>query len=135
MRALAAIVFDFDGVLADCQHGTLLPGAEAFARHAAAAMPIAIASGAMSEEVETLLDAAGLRALFTSIIGVDRAPRSKPSPDPFLAALHGLADAGFAVDPARTVAIDDSLWGLVALTLDMLDTLVAGRDPHLAHPR
>jgi beta-phosphoglucomutase len=114
MRTLAAIIFDFDGVLGDCEHGTLLPGAEAFVRDAAAVVPLGIASGAMSHAIEDILDAHGLAGCFTSIIGVDRAVRSKPAPDPFLEALHRIAASGFVVEPSRTVAIDDSVWGLVA---------------------
>jgi beta-phosphoglucomutase-like phosphatase (HAD superfamily) len=114
MGALAAIVFDFDGVIADCRSGTLLAGAERFIRSAATAVPLGIASGAMTHEIEALLDKFGLRDLFTAIIGVDQTVRSKPSPDPFLEALHRITAAGFEIDPGRAVAIDDSLWGLVA---------------------
>lgn len=111
---LEAIVFDFDGVLFDCRRSLILPGAAQFVRQAAAAVPVAIASGAMTEDIETQLAAHGLDGLFTAIVGADQTARSKPSPDPFLEALHRLRAAGHRIDAARTVAIDDSLWGLVA---------------------
>ena len=114
MRALAAIVFDFDGVIADCRRGVLLPGAAAFVRAAAGAVPIGIASGALTHDIERLLSDHGLLNLFGAVIGADRTARSKPSPDPFLEALHRLAADGRTLDPARAVAIDDSLYGLVA---------------------
>jgi beta-phosphoglucomutase-like phosphatase (HAD superfamily) len=114
MRALAAIIFDFDGVVADCRHGVLLPGAADFVRAAARRVPLGIASGAMTREIDEILDAHGLREIFAAVVGVDRSPRSKPSPDPYLAALRGIASLGHVVDPDRTVAIDDSVWGLVA---------------------
>jgi beta-phosphoglucomutase-like phosphatase (HAD superfamily) len=114
MSALAAIVFDFDGVVADCQRGELLPGAAAFVRAAAELVPLGIASGAATSEIDQLLDVHGLRHLFVSVVGVDQTRRSKPSPDPYLEALHRIARAGHRVSAERTVAIDDSVWGLVA---------------------
>lgn len=114
MRTLSAVIFDFDGVIADCQRSVLLPGAEQFVRAVARVVPIGIASGAHTHEIEALLDEYGLRAEFTAVIGIDQSLRSKPSPDPFLETLHRFTAAGHAVDPTRTVAIDDSVWGLVA---------------------
>jgi beta-phosphoglucomutase-like phosphatase (HAD superfamily) len=114
MRALHAIVFDFDGVIADCRQSILLPGAAAFLRRAAAVVPIAIASGAVTREIDDILERHALRAIFSAVVGADRTLRSKPSPDPYLDAMRGLERAGHLVDPRRSVAIDDSVWGLVA---------------------
>jgi beta-phosphoglucomutase-like phosphatase (HAD superfamily) len=111
---LAAIMFDFDGVIADCQRGVLLPGAEAFVRAAGTVIPLGIASGAMTHEIDGLLQEHDLRHLFTAVIGADQTARNKPSPDPYLEAFHRLTAAGHALDPSRTVAIDDSVWGLVS---------------------
>jgi beta-phosphoglucomutase-like phosphatase (HAD superfamily) len=114
MPTLDAIIFDFDGVVADCQRSVLLPGAAAFVRDAAQHVPLGIASGAVTRDIEDLLDRHELRDAFTAIVGIDQALRTKPSPDPYLEALHRINVAGFAAVAARTVAIDDSLWGLVA---------------------
>lgn len=93
----------------------LFPGAATFIRDAAAAVPIAIASGALSHEIEDVLDRAGLRSLFPVIVGADHTERSKPSPDPYLHAFARLQEAsGRTLDPMRTVAIEDSRWGLDA---------------------
>jgi beta-phosphoglucomutase len=93
----------------------LFPGAAEFVKQAAAAVPIAIASGALSHEIEDVLDRAGLRSLFPVIVGADHTERSKPSPDPYLHAFARLqAACGRTLDPARTVAIEDSHWGLEA---------------------
>jgi beta-phosphoglucomutase len=93
----------------------LFPGAADFIRQAAAAVPVAIASGALTHEVEDVLDRAGLRGLFSVIVGADQTERSKPSPDPYLEAFARLQmAAGRRLDPRRTVAIEDSKWGLMS---------------------
>ena len=92
----------------------LFPGAARFVRDAAAAVPVAIASGALTHEIEIILDRAGLRDVFATIVGADQTSRSKPSPDPYLEAFHRLRGAGHDIHPERTVAIEDSMWGLVS---------------------
>ena len=127
-HSLSAIIFDFDGVVADCQRATLLPGAAAFVRQAARAVPIGIASGATTREIEALLIEHGLRDAFVAIIGADQTSRSKPSPDPYLEAVYRIAAAGHPVDVSRTVAIDDSVWGLVAARTARLRCVGIARD-------
>lgn len=92
----------------------IFEGAAAFIRAAHAAVPTAIASGALTHEIEDQLDRAGLRDQFLAIVGADQCARTKPSPDPYLEAVHRLREAGHAVDSTRTVAIEDSVWGLVS---------------------
>jgi beta-phosphoglucomutase-like phosphatase (HAD superfamily) len=132
MQRLAAIIFDFDGVVADCRRGVLLPGAADFVRTAARVVPIGIASGAATREVEDLLDAFAIRRLFTAIVGADQTVRSKPSPDPYLEAVHRLETAGHLVERSRTVAIDDSVWGLVSARSARLRCVGVGRDDRFA---
>lgn len=91
----------------------LYPGAAAFIRKAAAVVPIAVASGAQTHEIEHVLDKASLRECFVTIVGADQTPASKPAPDPYLEAFARLGrHAERALDPRRTVAIEDSRWGL-----------------------
>lgn len=91
----------------------LFPGAADFIRRAAAAVPIAVASGAQTHEIEEVLDKAGLRAHFLAIVGADQTPASKPAPDPYLEAFARLGRiTGRTLSPGRTVAIEDSRWGL-----------------------
>jgi len=94
--------------------GTVLfPGATEFIREAAAAVPIAIASGAMRHEIEEVIDAAGVSDLFATIVAAGDTPQSKPSPAPYRLALERLRETrGRDIDPRRTVAIEDSKWGL-----------------------
>jgi beta-phosphoglucomutase len=83
--------------------------AACIARLAAAGLPLAIASGAFSHEIDAILSAADLRRYFLAIVGADDCVRGKPSPDPFLEACRRLG-----VPAAGAVAIEDSQWGLDA---------------------
>lgn len=91
----------------------LFPGATEFIRQAAAAVPIAIASGALRHEIDEILEAAGIEDLFSAIVASGDTPASKPSPEPYRLALDRLRQVtGTDLDPRRTVAIEDSRWGL-----------------------
>jgi beta-phosphoglucomutase-like phosphatase (HAD superfamily) len=91
----------------------LFPGAAAAVRRAAAAVPIAIASGALGAEIHKVLDREGLTSLFVAVVSAEDTPVSKPAPDPYLRASLLLADAMSApLAPADIVAIEDSPWGL-----------------------
>jgi beta-phosphoglucomutase len=93
----------------------LFPGAAGFIRQAAAVVPIAIASGALRHEIEDVLERTGLHSCFAAIVGADDTERSKPAPDPYLEAFRRLQmAAGGVLSPRRSVAIEDSRWGLDA---------------------
>jgi HAD superfamily hydrolase (TIGR01509 family) len=87
----------------------LYPGAPACVARLAAAFPLAIASGSLHAEIEDILAVANLRGPFTAIVGADDVARSKPAPDPYLAAA-----AALGVDPSVCVAIEDSSWGITS---------------------
>lgn len=101
------------GAVYDALRGSgalLFPGAAAcIQRLAAKAGPIAIASGAFREEIEPILEGAGLRQHFGAIVGARDATHSKPHPAPYLEAARRLQ-----VDPSHCVVIEDSMWGLDA---------------------
>jgi HAD superfamily hydrolase (TIGR01509 family) len=90
----------------------LFPGAASFIRQAAAAVPIAIASGAQRHEIEEILDATQLRNCFATIVAAGDTVRGKPAPDPYARAFQLLQRANGATTPGRCVAIEDSRWGL-----------------------
>lgn len=91
----------------------LFPGALEFIRKAAAEVPIAIASGALRHEIDKVIDAAGVADLFSTIVAAGDTPDSKPSPAPYRLAFEQLRErTGRALDPRRSVAIEDSHWGL-----------------------
>lgn len=93
----------------------LFPGAAAFIRAAATQVPIAIASGALTHEIEEVLERAGLGGMFPIIVGADQTARSKPDPEPYQTAFARLkVHSGRDLEPWRSVAIEDSRWGLVS---------------------
>ncbi len=93
----------------------LYPGAADFIRAAAAVVPIAVASGALTREIDHVLERAGLRSLFAVVVGADQTERSKPNSEPYLTAFAQLrARSGLDLVPWRSVAIEDSKWGLVS---------------------
>ena len=93
--------------------GVLFPGAREFIREAAAAVPIAIASGALKHEILEIINAAGIGDLFSVIVSSGDTPQSKPSPAPYVLAFERLREnCGRDLNPSRSVAIEDSRWGL-----------------------
>src|SRR5918994_607067 len=108
---IKAIVFDFDGVLADSEmlhlrvYNELL--AAAGVRRLGAEWPLGIASGARRGEIEIMLRGAGLMSAFRFIVAAGETDNGKPAPDPYLRAaeLHG-------VPPGACLAIEDSHAGL-----------------------
>ena len=90
----------------------LFPGAAAFIRQAAAAVPVAIASGAQRHEIEEILEATGLLGSFPVIVAAGETARGKPFPDPYARAFEQLDDANGRLSKGRCVAIEDSRWGL-----------------------
>jgi beta-phosphoglucomutase len=92
---------------------TLFPGAARFIREAAAVVPIAIASGAQRHEIHETLEAADLRSLFAVVVASGDTAASKPSPAPYMLAFEQLKQvSGRALECHRSVAIEDSRWGL-----------------------
>jgi beta-phosphoglucomutase len=91
----------------------LFPGAADAVRRSAAAVPIAIASGALGAEVHRVLEHAQLVNHFTAIVAAEDTPLSKPSPDPYLLAIARLTSAlSVQIAPHECVALEDSPWGL-----------------------
>jgi beta-phosphoglucomutase-like phosphatase (HAD superfamily) len=91
----------------------LFPGADAAIRRAAAAVPLAIASGALGPEIRRTLDRERLRGCFAAIVAAEDTPVGKPAPDPYLRALALLSEASDRPMAApECVAIEDSPWGL-----------------------
>lgn len=97
----------FAGYLA---HGDVLfPGAAACVARLAGRYRLGIASGALHEEIVTILGAAGLLQAFPVIVAADHVTACKPAPEPYLTAAKLLG-----VSPATCLAVEDSPPGLQA---------------------
>ena len=91
----------------------LFPGAVDFIRAAAAAVPIAIASGALRHEIDEIIDAAGIGDLFATIVASGDTPRASRRRRRTAWRSSGCATpAGATSTRAARVAIEDSRWGL-----------------------
>lgn len=76
--------------------------------------PLAIASGARRDEIERILEAAGLRKRFAALVSADDVENTKPHPAPYLTACQELATATGALAPADCVAFEDSPPGIAS---------------------
>ncbi len=85
-------------------------------RWTAGRVPVAIASGALREEVEHGLALAGLREAFAAVVTIDDVAAGKPDPAGYLLALERLnaAAGGPPVAAADTLALEDSNAGVAA---------------------
>jgi beta-phosphoglucomutase len=92
----------------------VFPGARELVSSLAEQVPVGIASGARHEEIEAILEGRGLRDLFSTIVGAEDAPRTKPDPAPYLTAAAGLAAAAPGLQPTQCVAFEDSMPGIAA---------------------
>ena len=121
-------------------HLVIFPGVREFVSEAAAAYPLAIASGALRHEIEFILEQAGLRKAFLHITGAEDVTKGKPDPEPFLHALAALnrQRPNQTIAPDSCLVIEDSIPGLRgAKTAGMKVLAVANthtiQDLHEAH--
>ena len=79
------------------------------------ALPLAVASGALRHEIETILTAAGLHDYFPAIVSAEDVKQGKPEPEIFLKALAALnAPQGKSdvIQADECVVIEDSKEGV-----------------------
>ena len=110
---------------------TVRPEAAELVRQVAARVPVAIASGAARREIETVLEASGLRDLFGVLVCLENVANGKPDPEGYLLALDLLnRDRRSPVAAADVLVFEDSEQGLKAATAaGMRCVMVAGPTP------
>jgi len=101
----------FDELLATVP---LFPGARELVEGLAREVPVGIASGAQRQEIERILEAAGLRSCFSTIVGAGDVERGKPNPDPYLTAMARLRAQAPGLEPAQCVVIEDTMAGIAS---------------------
>lgn len=93
----------------------IFPGVQSLVATLAAILPLAVASGALRREIETILTTAGLIAYFQAIVSAEDVERGKPEPDIFLKALGALNQLNRGappIAPSECVVIEDSKEGI-----------------------
>ena len=100
----------------DSDESLVQPEVSAFVHAVAARVPIAIASSALREEVECVLEQARLTDKFRAIVCLEDVENGKPAPDGYLAALDQLNDAidGDEIAAGQVVVFEDSTVGVQA---------------------
>lgn len=94
-------------------HVAIFPGVKKLVGDLAESLPLAVASGALRNEIETILTTAGLIGHFKAIVSAEDVERGKPEPDIFLKALALLNNAnGSAILANECVVIEDSKEGI-----------------------
>lgn len=81
-------------------------------KEAAARCPLAIASGARTDEIRHILAQAGLQDCFRAIVAADDVISGKPHPEPFLRALDRLKETDRTLEASECVAVEDSIGGI-----------------------
>ena len=93
----------------------VFPDAPACIERLAGELVLGIASGALHQEIEDILNGAGLRRHFSAIVAADDVEHAKPAPDGYVRAVELLnAELGRTPSPTGFVAIEDSRWGIEA---------------------
>jgi beta-phosphoglucomutase-like phosphatase (HAD superfamily) len=91
----------------------LFPGAADAIRRAAAVVPIGIASGALTAEIQRTLERERIAEFFDAVVGADQTASSKPAPDPYHHAIALLSSRlHTSLHACDCVALEDSHWGL-----------------------
>ena len=91
----------------------IFPGASTPVHELANRVPVAVASGAQRNEILQVLDIEDLVQVFTAIVAAGDTSSGKPAPDPYRRAVELIAlETGTPIEPARVVAVEDSIQGL-----------------------
>ncbi|HEU4344632.1 MAG TPA: HAD family phosphatase [Candidatus Binatia bacterium] len=93
----------------------VFPGVENLVQTLATQLPLAIASGALRHEIDTILSTVGLRRYFAAIVSAEDVRSGKPEPEIFLKALARLNEQRGNRDPienSECVVIEDSKEGV-----------------------
>jgi HAD superfamily hydrolase (TIGR01509 family) len=95
-------------------HVALFPGVKQLIRDLRSKVPLAVASGALRNEIVAILSGADLLSCFSAVVASEDVQRGKPEPDIFLAALAKL-NAAAEHEPLRAadcLVIEDSKEGI-----------------------
>ena len=95
----------------------IFPGVQRLVPKLAEALPLAVASGALREEIEMILQGIGLRNCFQIIVSAEDVAEGKPHPEIFIKALRELNRMSVGKEPIRSsecLVVEDSKEGILA---------------------
>jgi len=95
-------------------HVSIFPGVKSLVASLARTLPLAVASGALRQEIDTILGTAGLLDHFNVIVSAEDVAHGKPEPEIFLKALAALnaQQKGASIEAVDCVVIEDSKEGI-----------------------
>jgi beta-phosphoglucomutase len=98
------------------QNLVILPGVVEFVMAVSQKYPMAMASGALREEVLLMLGAAGIQHYFDALVTAEDVKNGKPAPDAYLKALEELNKKypGKNIKPEECLVVEDSKHGLIS---------------------
>lgn len=96
------------------EENLLFAGIPELIAHLASQVPLAIASGALRDEIEVALTRGNIRQHFHLIVASEDVTRSKPDPEGYLTALNGLQLVIPDLAPTECLVIEDSVAGVEA---------------------
>lgn len=98
------------------QNLVILPGVVEFVMAVSQKYPLAMASGALRDEVRLMIGAAGIAHYFDVVVAAEDVTRGKPAPDAYLKALEGLnmKYPGRHIQPGECLVVEDSKHGLLS---------------------
>ena len=75
-------------------------------------IPMAVASGALRQEVEAFISSLGLHRAFRAIVSADDVKKSKPDPETYLLAIERLSRLQGTLTPMNCIAVEDTPAGI-----------------------
>ena len=95
-------------------HVSIFPGVQSLVLSLARTLPLAVASGALRHEIDTILKTAGLLDHFNAIVSAEDVTSGKPEPEVFLKALAVLnaQRKSAPIEATNCVVIEDSKEGI-----------------------
>jgi beta-phosphoglucomutase len=99
----------------------LYPGVAALVRELQGRVRLAVVSGTWRENVQTVLDCAGIAGAFETIVAKEDVTSAKPHPEPYLRALKRLR-----ISPRSAVAFEGSTAGLESARAAGLQVIAVG---------
>jgi beta-phosphoglucomutase len=114
-----------------------IAGAVDCVRRLAAALPLAVCSGALRREIAPTLERLGIADAFRTVVSADDVAHSKPDPASYRLAVAQLGGAlGRELEPAACIAIEDTPTGVASARgagLRVIGLGLSGPGPEGAH--